>query len=118
MKMKSESEVSQSCLTLNNPMDCSLVSIFIMEKMCVCVCVCVRVRVRVRTRARACALSHVQLLVTPWSIAHQVHLSMRFPRQEYWSRLPFPTPGDLPDPGIEPALAGIFFTTAAPGKPQ
>ena len=40
--------------------------------------------------------------VTPWSVAHQAPLSMRFPRQEYWSGLPFPSPGDLPDPGIEP----------------
>ena len=46
---------------------------------------------------------------------------MRFSRQEYWSGLPFPSPGDLPDPGIEPtspALAGRFFTTAPPGKPM
>jgi len=48
---------------------------------------------------------------------YQAPLSMKFTRQEYWSRLPFPTPGDLPDPGIEPmspaspALAGGFFTT-------
>ena len=48
---------------------------------------------------------------------------MEFSRQEYWSRLPFPPPGDLPDPGIEPAslaspaLAGSFFTTEPPGKP-
>ena len=38
----------------------------------------------------------------PWTVAHQAPLSMRFPRQEYWSRLPFLSPGDLPDPGIEP----------------
>ena len=47
--------------------------------------------------------------VTPWTVAHQAPLSMGFPRQEYWSGLPFPPPGDLPDPGIEPgspALAG------------
>ena len=46
---------------------------------------------------------------------------MRFPRQEYWSGLPFPSPGDLPDLGIEPmtlALAGRFFTTGPPGKPN
>ena len=54
--------------------------------------------------------------VTPWIIAHQVSLSMGFPRQEYWSGLPFSSPGDLPDPGIEPespALAGGFFTIDA-----
>ena len=49
----------------------------------------------------------------------QACLSMGFPRQEYWSGLPFPPPGDLPDPGIELmnlALAGRFFTTEPPGK--
>ncbi|XDA85385.1 hypothetical protein R6Z07F_015161 [Ovis aries] len=47
-------------------------------------------------------VSHVRLFVAPWTVARQVHLSMGFSRQEYWSVLPFPTPGDLPDPGIEP----------------
>ena len=47
-------------------------------------------------------LSHVQLFVTPWSVAYQVPLSMEFSRQEYWGGLPFPSPGDLPDPGIKP----------------
>ena len=64
-------------------------------------------------------LSHVQLFATPWTIAHQAHLSMEFSRQEYWSGLPFPPPGDLPDPGVEPtspALAGGFFTAEPPGK--
>ena len=46
--------------------------------------------------------SHVQLFVTPWTVARQVPLSVGFSRQEYWSGLPFPSPGDLPDPGIEP----------------
>ena len=61
-------------------------------------------------------LSRVRLFVTPWTIAHQAPLSMGFSRQEYWSGLPFPPPGDLPDSGIEPAcllspaLAGGFFT--------
>ena len=59
----------------------------------------------------------------PRTVAHQAPLSMGFSRQEYWSGLPFPTPGDLPDPGLEPAssespaLAGRFFTTAPLGKP-
>ena len=48
------------------------------------------------------SLSRVQLLVTPWTVAHQAPPSMEFCRQEYWSGLPFPSPGDLPDPGIEP----------------
>ena len=53
--------------------------------------------------------------VTSWTVAHQAPLSMKFSRQEYWSGLPFPTQGDLPDPGIKPAylqspaLAGGFF---------
>ena len=59
--------------------------------------------------------------VTSGTVAHEVLLSMGFPTQEYWGGLPFPFPGDLPDPGIEltsPALAGRFFTTEPPGKPQ
>ena len=56
---------------------------------------------------------------TPWIVAHQVPLSMGFPRQEHWSGLPFPSPGDLPDPGIEPtslALTVWFFTAEPPGN--
>ena len=62
--------------------------------------------------------------MTPWTVAHQASLSMEFSRQEYWSGLPFPAAGDLPNPGIKPessvslALAGRFFTTATPGKPN
>ena len=48
------------------------------------------------------SLSHVRLFATPWTVTYQAHLSMEFSRQEYWSGLPFPSPGDLPDPGIEP----------------
>ena len=68
--------------------------------LCVCVCVCSVV-----------------------TVAHRAPLSMGFFRQEYLSRLPFPSPGDLPDPGIEPTspvspvLAGRFFTTEPPGRP-
>ena len=60
--------------------------------------------------------------VTPGTVAHEAALSMGFSRQEYWSGLPLPTPGDLPDPGIEPAslappaLAGGFFTPAYLGR--
>ena len=69
--------------------------------MCVCVCV----------------LSHIWLFVTPWTVDLQSSPSMEFSRQEYWNGLPFPTPGHLPNPGIEPAspispaLAGGFFAT-------
>ena len=64
------------------------------------------------------SLSHVLLLATPWTVAHQSPLSMGFPRQEYWSSLPFLSPGDLPDSGTEPALSALvsrFFTTEPPG---
>ena len=71
------------------------------------------------------SLSCVQLLATtPQTVAHQASLSMGFPRQEYWSRFPFPPPGGLPDPGIEstpptaPASAGRLPTTGPPGKPN
>ena len=83
-------------------------------KMPLCVCMCVSV----------CTLNHVQLFATLWTVACQAPLSMEFPRQEYWSGLPFPSPGDLPDPGIKPtslaslALAGGFFATEPPGKPH
>ena len=50
-----------------------------------------------------CVLSRVQLFATLWTIARQAPLSVGFPRQNYWSRLPFPPIGDLPDPGVEPA---------------
>ena len=63
------------------------------------------------------ALSHVQLSASPWTVGHQAPLSMEFSRREYRSGLPFPPPGDLPDPGIKPAspaLAGGFFTTEQP----
>ena len=58
---------------------------------------------------------------TPWTVACQSPLSMGFPRQEYWSGLPFSFPGDLPDPVFKPAspaLASRFFITERPGKPQ
>ena len=73
----------------------------------VCVCVCQ-------------SLSHVRLFATPWTVAHQVPLSMEFSRQEYWSGLPFPSPRDLPHSGIEsgyPALQAYSFRSEPPGKP-
>ena len=77
--------------------------------MCVCVCLCMC----------ACTQSpsHVWLFVTPWTVACQAPLSIAFPRQEYWSGLPFCPPGDLSNPGVKaiypvsPALAGRFFAT-------
>ena len=64
------------------------------------------------------SLSHVYLFVTPWTVARQAPLSVGFPRQEYWCSLPFPSPEDIPDPGIEPTLADRFFTSEPPGKPD
>ena len=65
-------------------------------------------------------LSCVQLFATPWTIAHQVPPSMGFSRQGYWSGLPFPSPEDLPDPGIKPespALQADALPSEPPGKP-
>ena len=67
-----------------------------------------------------CSLSHIWLFATPWTVACQARLSMGFSRQEHWSGLPFPSPGTLPNPGIEPVspvLAGGFFTIEPSGKP-
>ena len=77
-------------------------------------CMCVRTQL----------LSHVRLFVTPWTAAHQVPQSMGLPRQEHWSGLLYPSPGDLPHPGTEPASlaspasAEGFFTTEPSGKPK
>ena len=65
------------------------------------------------------SLSHVLLFVTPWTVAHQAPPSMGFSTQEYWSELPFPSPGDLPDPGIEPrfpTLQADALTSEPPGN--
>ena len=64
-------------------------------------------------------LSRVRLFATPWTVAYQASPSMGFSRQEYWSGLPFPSPGDLPDSGIEPgspALEADALTSEPPGK--
>ena len=141
MKVKSESEVAQLCRTLSDPMDCSLLGSSIhgifqarvlewgaiafsqggsREPLCLLFLKsCGEIHI-----TSMCVLSHVRLYATPWAVAHQAPLSVGFPRQEYWNGLPFPTPGDLPDPGIKPvslafpALAGGFFTTVPPGKPS
>ena len=76
-----------------------------------CVCVCAEL------------LSRVWLFATPWTVAHQSPLSRGFSKQDYWSGLPCPSPGDLPDSKIEPmslkspALASEFLATVPPGKP-
>ena len=76
-----------------------------------CIHMCMKVKVK--------SLTRVRLFATPWTVAYQAPLSMRFSRQEYWSGLPFPSPGDLPDPGIEPgspALESDALTSEPPGK--
>ncbi|CAI9160192.1 unnamed protein product [Rangifer tarandus platyrhynchus] len=67
------------------------------------------------------SLGHVQLFATPWTAAHQAPPSMGFSRQEYWSGLPFPSPRDFPNPGIEPgspALQADALPSEPPGKPK
>ena len=66
-------------------------------------------------------LSHVQLFEIPWSVACQAPLSMEFSRQEYWSGYPFPSPGNLPDPGMEPQSPAFWadsLSSEPPGKPK
>ena len=63
------------------------------------------------------SLSRVQLFATPWTVAYQASPSMGFSRQEYWSGLPFPSPGDLPDPGIEPR-SPTMRADALPSEPS
>ena len=93
MKVKSESEVAQSCLTLCDPMDCSLPGS----------------SVHGIFQARVLEWSTIvsNSLQPPWTVACQVPLSMGLSRQEYWSGLPFPSPGNLPDPGIEPGSPAL-----------
>ena len=72
-----------------------------------------------KERKKVKLLSHVRLFATPWTVAYQVPTTMGFSRQEYWSGLPFPSPGDLPDPGIEPrspTLQADSSPSEPPGK--
>ena len=102
MKVKSESEVAQSCPTLRDPVDCSLPGS----------------SVHGIFQARVLEWNVIAFSRT---VAYQTPLSMGLTRQESWSGLPFPFPGDLLDPGVEPAspaLAGRLFTTEPPGEPE
>ena len=77
-------------------------------------------QLEVKWRSEVKSLSHVRLFVTPWTVAYQAPPSMGFSRQEYWSGLPFPSPGDLPKPGIEPVSSALQTDTLPsepPGKP-
>ena len=85
----------------------------IIKCVCVCVCVCACVCIYVCV----CLVGHVQLFATPWTI--RLVCPWRFSRQEYWSGLPFPSPGDLPNPGIEPrspALHADSLPSEPPGN--
>ena len=62
-------------------------------------------------------LSRVQFFATPWTVAHQAPPSMEFSRQEYWSGLPFPSPGDLPNPGIEPSSPTLWADALLSSQP-
>ena len=82
---------------------------------------CLTHRIHEHSEKKMKSLSCVRLFVTPWTIAYQASLSMGFSRQEYWSGLPFPSPGDLPHPGIEPrspALQAGALPSEPPEKPQ
>ena len=66
-------------------------------------------------------LSHVQLFATSWTVAHQAPPSMEFSRQEYWSGFPFPSPEDLPNPGIKPGSSALWadaLLSEPPEKPD
>ena len=113
----------QSCSTLCNPTDGSppgssipgILQARTLEWVAISFSNAWKWRVKVKT------LSRVRLFETPRTAAYPAPLSMGFSRQEHWSRLPFPSPGHFPYPGIEPvspALAGRFLTTEPPGKPQ
>ena len=106
---------SQShCNFKQSVLSSSKTGFMIVSRVCVCVCVCVCVY----SGAQSC-----QLFATPWIVACKAPFSMEFCRREYQSGLPFATPGDLPDLGIEPAssvipaLAGRFFITVLPVPP-
>ena len=64
------------------------------------------------------SLSHVRLFTTPWTVVYQAPPSMGFSRQEYWSGLPFPSPGDLPDPGIKPGFPALQADTLTSEPPR
>ena len=129
MKVKSESEVAQSCLTVSHPMDCSPpgpsvhggFQTRVLEWGAIAFSALVAQMVKnlpamqetlvrslgqedslEKVKVKGKSLSRVRLFATPWTAAYQVPPSMEFSRQEYWSGLPFPSPVELPDPGIEP----------------
>ena len=102
MKVKSESEVAESCPTLSDPMDCSLpgssIHGILQARTLEWGAIAFSVKYLTSTQYCAQSLSHVQLFATVGTVARQA-LSMGIFRQEYWSGLPFPAPGDLPETG-------------------
>ena len=120
---ESESEVAQACPAVCDPMDCSLPGSWVHGIFQATVLEWVAI-----SFSKGSSQPRDQTQVSRIAgrryckpVAHQAPLSMGFPRQEYWSVLPFPSPGDLPAPGIEPAspaLAGGFFTAEPPWKPS
>ena len=115
---------------------CSVVTVLTRKIGCCCCCRYCNFVVRTpnlsstllthfEVHVRAQSLSHVQHFATPWAVACHAPLFVGFPRQEYWSGLPFPSPGDLPNPGIEPKspvppalVGGILTTWEAPLRAQ
>ena len=76
---------------------------------------------RQKVKVKVKSLSRVRLFATPWTVAYDAPLSIRFSRQEYWSGLPFPSPQNLPDPGIEPrspSLRADTLPSEPPGKKE
>ena len=110
------SSIVQSCPTFCDHMDCSMPGFPVHHQF--------QSLVKVMSIESVCvkSLSHVQLFVTPCTVAYQLPPSLGFSRQEYWSGLPFPSPGDLPNPGIELISAALQADSLAlsqsPGKPR
>ena len=75
-------------------------------------------KLQMKVKVKLKSLSRVRLFATPWSVAYQAPLSMGFSRQEYWSGLPFPSPGDLPDSGIEPGSPALQADTLTSELPE
>ena len=104
-----------SCLTYRD-----IVTIFLNSIYALIYCITVFLSDLLHSVCELKSLSHVRLFVTPWTVACQTPQSMEFSRQEYWIGLPFPSPGDLPDPGSEPrspALQADALPSEPPGKP-
>ena len=100
-------QVTQSCPTLCSPKDRSAPGFSVHGIS--------QARILEKWKVKVTLLSHVRLFVTPWTVAYQAP-NMGFSRQEYWSGLPFPSPGDLPDPGVEPSSPALW-TDALPPEP-